>query len=80
MISNCENNTTKPAINQNICIVLKSQDINSDDIVSSNKVKINDIYAVYYDALPFLNINGSPLNKKGVVYDLINYNDEIGSR
>ena len=65
---------TKPAVSQKICMVIKDQDVTSDDIVGSVEVKIDDIYAGHYDELQFLNIYGSPLNKKGGIYDLINYN------
>ena len=71
---------TKPAVSQKICMVIKDQDVTSDDIVGSVEVKIDDIYAGHYDELQFLNIYGSPLNKKGGIYDLMNYNAEIGSR
>ena len=71
---------TKPAVSQKICMVVKDQDVTSDDIVGSIEVKIDDIYAGHYDELQFLNIYGSPLNKKGGIYDLMNYNAEIGSR
>ena len=70
---------TKPAVSQKICMLVKDQDIGSDDIVGSVEIKIDDIYAGHYDQLQFLNIYGSPINKKGGVYDQMNYNAEIGS-
>ena len=71
---------TKPAVSQKICMVVKDQDVASDDIVGSIEVKIDDIYAGYYNELQYLNIYGSPINKKGGIYDQMNYNAEIGSR
>jgi len=72
---------TKPAISQKICMVVKDQDeVGSDDIVGSIELKIDDIYAGHYDELQYLNIYGSPLNKKGGIYDQMNYNAEIGSK
>ena len=71
---------TKPAVSQKICMVVKDQDIGSDDIVGSIEVKIDDIYAGKYNELQNLNIYGSPINKKGKIYDQMNYNAEIGSR
>jgi len=72
---------TKPAVSQKICMVVKDQDeVGSDDIVGSIEVKIDDIYAGHYNELQCLNIYGSPINKKGGIYDQMNYNAEIGSR
>ena len=71
---------TKPAVSQKICMVVKDEDVGSDDIVGSIEVKIDDIYAGRYNELQFLNIYGSPINKKGGIYDQMNYNAEIGSR
>ena len=70
---------TKPAVSQKICMVVKDQDVGSDDIVGSIELKIDDIYAGHYDELQYLNVYGSPINKKGGVYDEMNYNAEIGS-
>ena len=71
---------TKPAVSQKICMLVKDQDIASDDIVGSIEIKIDDIYAGNYNELQYLNIYGSSVNKKGGVYDQMNYNAEIGSR
>jgi len=71
---------TKPAVSQKICMVVKDQDIGSDDIVGSIEVKVDDIYEGHYNELQYLNIYGSPINKKGGIYDQMNYNAEIGSR
>lgn len=57
---------TKPAVSQKICMVVKDQDeVGSDDIVGSIELKIDDIYAGHYDELQYLNVYGSPINKKG---------------
>ena len=71
---------TKPAVSQKICMVVKDQDVGADDIVGSIEIKIDDIYAGHYDELQFLNIYGSPINKRGGIYDQMNFNAEIGSR
>ena len=71
---------SKPAVSQKICMVVKDHDVGSDDIVGSIEVKVDDIYAGHYNELQFLNIYGSPINKKGGIYDQMNYNAEIGSR
>jgi len=72
---------TKPAVSQKICMVVKDQDeVGSDDIVGSIELKIDDIYAGHYDELQYLNVYGSPINKKGGIYDEMNYNAEIGSK
>ena len=70
---------TKPAVSQKICMVVKDEDIGSDDIVGSIEIKIDDIYAGHYNELKYLDIYGSPINKKGGIYDQMNYNAEIGS-
>ena len=69
----------KPAVSQKICMVVKDEDIGSDDIVGSIEIKIDDIYAGHYNELKYLDIYGSPINKKGGIYDQMNYNAEIGS-
>ena len=71
---------SKPAVSQKICMVVKDHDITKDDIVGSIEVKVDDIFAGHYNELQFLNIYGCPLNKKGGIYDQMNYNAEIGSR
>ena len=53
---------TKPAVSQKICMVVKDEDIGSDDIVGSIEVKIDDIYAGHYNELQYFNIYGSPIN------------------
>ena len=72
---------TYPCVSQKICMVVKDEDIGSgDDIVGSYEFNINDIYAGHYEQYQYINIYGSPLNKKGGIYDQMNYNAEIGSR
>ena len=72
---------TFPCVSQKICMVVKDEDIGSgDDIVGSYEFKINDIYSGQYAQFQYINIYGSPLNKKGGIYDQMNYNAEIGSR
>ena len=72
---------TYPCVSQKICMLVKDEDIGSgDDIVGSYEFNINDIYAGHYWNYQYINIYGSPLNKKGGIYDQMNYNAEIGSR
>ena len=71
---------TMPAVSQKICFVVKDEDINGDDIVGSFELKVDDIYNGHYNELTFIDIYGSPINKKGGIYDQMNYNAEIGSR
>jgi hypothetical protein len=72
---------TYPCVSQKICLLVKDEDIGSgDDIVGSYEFNINDIYAGHYEQYQYINIYGSPLNKKGGIYDQMNYNAEIGSR
>ena len=72
---------TNPCVSQKICIVVKDEDdIFNDDIVGSYEFNINDIYNGLYKDFRYINIYGSPLNKKGGIYDQMNYNAEIGSR
>ena len=71
---------TYPCVSQKICMLVKDEDIGGDDIVGSYEFNINDIYAGKYYNYQFINIYGSPLNKKGGIYDQMNYNAEIGSR
>ena len=72
---------TFPCVSQKVCMVIKDEDnASSDDIVGSYEFKINDIYSGQYSQFQYINIYGSPLNKKGGIYDQMNYNAEIGSR
>ena len=72
---------TMPCVSQKICILVKDEDeIGKDDIVGSYEFNINDIYNGQYNNFRYINIYGSPLNKKGGIYDQMNYNAEIGSR
>ena len=71
---------TYPCVSQKICMLVKDEDIAGDDIVGSYEFNVNDIYNGLYDNYQYINIYGSPLNKKGGIYDLMNYNAEIGSR
>ena len=70
-----------PCVSQKITILVKDEDdIGGDDIVGSYEFNINDIYAGKYNNLRYINIYGSPLNKRGGIFDQMNYNAEIGSR
>ena len=71
---------TLPAVSQKICMVVKDEDIGGDDIVGSIEVQVDDVFNGKYNNLQYLNIYGSPVNKKGGVYDQMNYNAEVGSR
>ena len=72
---------TMPCVSQKICILVKDEDeIGNDDIVGSYEFNINDIYKGQYNNYRYINIYGSPLNKRGGIYDQMNYNAEIGSR
>ena len=72
---------TNPCVSKKICIVVKDEDdLGKDDIVGSYEFDIENIYAGKYANYRFINIYGSPLNKKGGIYDQMNYNAEIGSR
>ena len=71
---------TMPAVSQKICFVVYDEDPGSDDIVGSFELKIDDIYDGHYNDLTYIDIYGSPINKRGGVYDQMNYNAEIGSR
>ena len=71
---------TMPAVSQKICFVVKDEDVGKDDIVGSFELKVDDIYDGHYSNLTFIDIYGSPINKRGGIYDKMNYNAEIGSR
>jgi hypothetical protein len=71
---------TMPAVSQKICFVVKDEDVGADDIVGSFELKVDDIYNGHYDSIQYIDIYGSPINKRGGVYDQMNYNAEIGSR
>ena len=74
---------TQPAVSQKILLVIKDDDgLNGRlfDIVGSIELQLDDIYAGKYDNYTYLDIYGSPENKKGGVYDLVNFNAEIGSK
>jgi len=71
---------TQPAVSQKVCFVVKDEDVGADDIVGSFELKIDDIYNGHYDNFTYIDIYGSPINKRGGVYDQMNYNAEIGSR
>ena len=71
---------TMPAVSQKICFVVKDEDVGQDDIVGSFELKVDDIYNGHYNNLTYIDIYGSPINKRGGVYDQMNYNAEIGSR
>ena len=70
-----------PAVSQKIVMIVKDRDIgSSDDIVGSIEIKMDDILSDKYKELTYVNIYGSPLNKKGKMFDQMNYNAEIGSK
>jgi hypothetical protein len=71
---------TMPAVSQKICFVVKDEDVGRDDIVGSFELKVDDIYNGHYNNLTYIDIYGSPINKRGGIYDQMNYNAEIGSR
>ena len=71
---------TMPAVSQKICFVVKDEDVGADDIVGSFELKVDDIYEGHYNSPQYIDIYGSPINKKGGIYDQMNYNAEIGSR
>ena len=72
---------TQPAISQKILLVVKDDDgIGKFDIVGSIELKIEDIFNGKYNDYQYLDIYGSPLNKKGGIFDLVNYNAEIGTK
>ena len=72
---------TDPAISQKILLVVKDDDgFGKFDVVGSIEVKIDDIYKGKYNDYKYLDIYGSPLNEKGGIFDLVNYNAEIGSK
>ena len=74
---------TQPAVSQKILLVVKDDDgLNGKlfDIVGSIELKLDDIFAGKYDNYTYLDIYGSPVNEKGGIYDLVNFNAEIGSK
>ena len=71
---------TEPAISQKVLLVVKDDDKTGFDIVGSIEVKIDDIYKGKYNDYQYLDIYGSPLNKKGGRFDIVNYNAEIGTK
>ena len=72
---------TQPAISQKVLLVVKDDDgLGRFDVVGSIELKIDDIFAGKYNDYQYLDIYGSPLNKKGGIFDLVNYNAEIGSK
>ena len=72
---------TEPAVSQKIMLVVKDDDgMGKFDVVGSIELQINDIFAGKYNEYQYLDIYGSPVNEKGGIYDLVNYNAEIGSK
>ena len=50
------------------------------DILAIFELKGDDICDGSYNNLTFIDIYGSPINKREVISDQMNYNEEIGSR
>ncbi len=74
---------TDPAVSQKILLVVKDKDPIGADIVGSIEVKIDDIFKGKYNDYKYLDIYGSPINKrgkKGDIFDLVNHNAEIGTK
>ena len=70
-----------PAVSQKIVLIVKDSDVGKDDLVGSIEIKVDDILIHNkYENLTYLNIYGSSLNKRGKIYDQMNYNAEIGSK
>ena len=69
-----------PSVSQKLVMVVKDKDPTIDDIVGSLELNIDDILKGKYSNLQYFNIYGSPLNKHGKIYDMMNYNAEIGSK
>ena len=69
-----------PTVSQKLVMVVKDKDPTIDDIVGSLELNIEDILNGKYNNLQYFNIYGSPLNKHGKIYDMMNYNAEIGSK
>ena len=71
---------TQPAISQKVLLVVKDDDKTGCDIVGSIEVKIDDIFKGKYNDYQYLDIYGSPLNKRNGKFNLVNYNAEIGTK
>ena len=71
---------TQPAISQKVLLVVKDDDKIGCDIVGSIEVKIDDIFKGKYNDYQYLDIYGSPLNKRDGIFNLVNYNAEIGTK
>ena len=69
-----------PSVSQKLVLVVKDKDPTIDDIVGSLELNIEDILNGKYNNLQYFNIYGSPINKHGKIYDMMNYNAEIGSK
>ena len=50
------------------------------DILTIFWLKVDDICDGYYNNLTFIDIYGSPINRREGIYDQMNYNVEIGLR
>ena len=72
---------TMPTVSQKICFVLKDEDVGKDDWYTGYfGLKVDDICDGHYNNLTFIDIYGSPINKREWIYDQMNYNAKIGSR
>ena len=72
---------TMPTDSQEICFVLKDEDVGKDDWYTGYfGLKVDDICDGHYNNLTFIDIYGSPINKREWIYDQMNYNAKIGSR
>ena len=70
-----------PTVSKKICFVLKDEDVGKDDWYTGYfGLKVDDICDGHYNNLTFIDIYGSPINKREGIYDQMNYNVKIGSR
>lgn len=70
-----------PAVSQKIIMVIKDDDAGRDDVVGSIEIKMDDIlHGNKYKEQVAVDIYGSSVNKLGGIYELMNYNAEIGSK
>ena len=71
---------SSPVVTQKICCSLYDHDtVDSDDIIGSFEIEVNDILNGFYSNFRFINIYGAPLKVSGEMTDSMNENSEIGS-